>query len=139
MTNVANEKTPFELVVEFNQQILGIQPRPLALLSGPEYEITSQSLREEINEFEESWARNDIIQSIDGLIDTIYFAIGALYKTGLSAMQIKECFNVVHNANMNKKRGVNERRGDGEVADAVKPEAWKSPEEYIAIILDSSI
>jgi hypothetical protein len=38
---------------------------------------------------------------------------------------------------MEKKLGVNAKRGDGSAADAVKPEGWESPEHRIGAILES--
>ncbi len=123
-------------VVEFNQRVLKIEPRRIGALPPAEYDITVKSLKEEVEEFQEAHVKGDIIGGIDALVDLMYFAVGALYKKGLTAESIVDCMTAVHEANMEKKLGVNARRGDGSAADAIKPEGWVAPEERIALILD---
>lgn len=129
--------TVFDDIVEFNHRVLGIGSRPLGLLNEAELEITVKSLNEEVEELKVAVASGDIIGSVDALVDNIYFAVGALYKMGLYADTIEKCIKAVHAANMDKKLGVNARRGDGTAADAVKPENWVGPEVRIGQILDS--
>jgi predicted HAD superfamily Cof-like phosphohydrolase len=123
-------------VVDFNQKVLKIDQRPIGLLPDAEQKITLKCLREEIDELEEAIQKGDIIGCIDALIDLKYFATGGMYKMGLMADTIDQCEEAVHSANMEKKLGVNARRGDGSAADAVKPETWVPPEERISEILD---
>jgi predicted HAD superfamily Cof-like phosphohydrolase len=132
-TQIANV---FTSVIDFNQRVLHVLPRPLGLLNEAETEITAKCLREESDEFEAAIAEGDFIGAVDALVDSIYFAIGGLYKLGLTAESIEQSIFAVHNANMEKKLGVNARRGDGSAADAVKPEGWVGPEERISVILD---
>lgn len=122
-------------VVEFNQQILGIEQRPIGKLPKPEFEISVKCLNEEIGEFVDNYDVDDFIGCVDAMVDLIYFANGVLYKMGLTAQEIDSCCEVVHNANMEKKRGVNSKRAVEGAADAVKPDGWVSPEERIAAIL----
>lgn len=122
-------------VVEFNQQILGITQRPIGELPKHEFEISMACLQEEIDEFEEAVRGGDVIGAVDAMVDLMYFANGVLYKMGLTAQEIDDCCEAVHNANMEKKRGVNAKRAVEGAADAVKPEGWVSPEERIAAIL----
>lgn len=122
-------------IVRFNRDILGIEPRELGNMSAEESDITIKCLIEEAEEFQEAFDNLDFIGTVDALIDSIYFAVGALYKQGLTAEEMAACMNAVHQANMEKKLGINHRRGDGTAADAVKPEGWESPEERIAHIL----
>ena len=124
-------------VIQFNQSVLGIEPRRLGLMSDAENEITVKCLREEADEFELAVKEGDYIGQVDSLIDSVYFAVGAMYKLGLTAQQIDACMDEVHSANMAKCKGVNEKRGDGSAADAVKPEDWVSPEERIGSILEA--
>lgn len=124
-------------VVEFNQQVLGIQPRIQAPLSDAELKLSLHCLREEIQEFEDACNLGDYIGQIDAMIDLQYFAMGVLYKLGLTASQIEKCCTAVHEANMEKKLGVKAGRGDGSAADAVKPEGWEPPEHRIGAILES--
>lgn len=122
-------------VVDFNRNILGIEPRPLAPLNAAEHDITMKCLKEELDELQEATDACDIIGQVDAHVDAMYFHIGAMYKMGLTAEQIERCCMAVHNANMTKKRGINARRGDGSAADAVKPDGWVAPEELIGEIL----
>lgn len=131
--------TVFENIIEFNQRVLGVSPRPLGLLNLAEVEITVKCLNEEVVELELAHEEGDFIGAVDALVDNIYFAVGALYKLGLTGVSIEQCIKAVHAANMEKKLGVNERRGDGQAADAVKPEGWVGPEERISLILDLQI
>lgn len=121
-------------VVQFNQEILKIQPRDLHPLEGGELEATRKAFDEEIAEFNDSVRMGDFIGQIDALTDLKYFIDGALYKMGLSADQINDIGFAVHDANMQKKLGVVEKRGNP-LGDAVKPEGWISPEERIGEIL----
>lgn len=123
-------------IVDFNQNILGIAQRQPAMLNHSEFEISMECLHEEIDEFAEAHLQGDFIGCIDAIVDLRYFAVGILYKLGLTAEQIEQIDQAVHDANMQKKLGKKEGRGDGVAADAVKPEGWVSPEERIAAILD---
>lgn len=124
-------------VIDFNQTVLGIQPRSQAPLSLPEFNITVKALEEEVSEFIEASHNADYIGQIDAMIDLQYFAMGALYKLGLTADQINRCCSAVHEANMTKKRGIKASRGDGSAADAVKSVDWVGPEQRIGAILES--
>lgn len=126
-------------VVEFNQKVLNIQQRNKDILNKAEYDISVKCLKEEIQEFEEAYENGDYIGQVDALIDLMYFAIGVLYKKGLTPEEIVLCSTAVHEANMEKKLGVNHRRGDGSAADAVKPEGWIAPEQRIIDILDGNV
>lgn len=125
-------------VIEFNQQILGIQPREKNMLNLVEYDISCKALLEEVEEFQEGHLNGDFIACVDAMVDLMYFSVGVLYKMGLSAEEITKCMTAVHEANMEKKLGVNYKRGDGSAADAVKPYGWISPEHRIIDILDGN-
>ena len=124
-------------VVDFNQRVLNIAQRPHGLLNPAELDISIKCLHEEIDEFKEAAEKGDFIGQVDASIDLQYFAMGVLYKLGLTPDQIVACSTAVHEANMEKKLGVNAKRGDGSAADAVKPEGWESPEHRIGAILES--
>ncbi len=123
-------------VVEFNQRVLNIGQREVDMLNSQEFEISMKCLQEELDEFEEAFKNGDLIGCIDAIIDLKYFAVGVLYKMGLSPDTQKACCTAVHSANMEKKLGVNAKRAVEGAADAVKPEGWVSPEERIIEILD---
>jgi predicted HAD superfamily Cof-like phosphohydrolase len=121
-------------VIAFNRDVLKIEPRPIGMMSQDECDITAKCLTEEKDEFIEAVESNDFLGSIDALVDGIYFGIGAMYKSGLTYDQVCDCVNAVHDANMEKKLGVNAKRATG-AADAVKPEGWIPPERRISSIL----
>ena len=124
-------------VINFNATVLGIEQRQLGMMPEAESTITVACLAEEATEFADAVEAGDFIGQVDALIDSIYFATGALYKLGLNSDQIDACMSAVHDANMTKRKGVNAKRGDGSAADAVKPTDWVSPEERIGSILES--
>lgn len=126
-------------VVEFNKDVLGIEKRKKSLLPPPELNQTTKCLREEIDEFEKAHSHGDFVEGVDALMDLMYFAIGGLYRMGLSPEEMDACWKVIHECNMNKQIGVVPRRGDGSSPDAVKPDGWKGPEEKIAEILGGSL
>jgi predicted HAD superfamily Cof-like phosphohydrolase len=126
---------PFTSVVTFQKEILGNHSFDKGLLSDAEMDITMNLLNEEIQEFEDAHDSSDYIGCIDAVIDLLYFGVGALHKLGLSEDEMVKCFAAVHDANMTKKKGIVERRGDGTVPDAIKPADWVAPEERIAAII----
>lgn len=130
-----DQKNVWEQVIQFNRDIIGVQPDGMALLNNDELNFTVKALREEVEELREAHGHGDFIGCVDALMDSIYFAIGGLYKLGLSADQMEKCMTVIHEANMAKRKGVTDR---GHSNDAIKPEGWVSPEEKIADILDQA-
>jgi predicted HAD superfamily Cof-like phosphohydrolase len=126
-------------VVAFNRDILGIDRRTKSLLEAAELDQTTKCLREEIDELERAHQNTDFIEGVDALIDLVYFAIGGLYRMGLSPEEIAQCAEIIHNCNMRKEKGVVWRRGDGSAADATKPSGWKGPEELMAVVLGGNL
>jgi predicted HAD superfamily Cof-like phosphohydrolase len=119
-------------VIRFNSKILGIKTRPKGLLSSGEMDHLHKCLLEELNEFTDGHNHSDYIECIDSLIDLMYFAVGGLYKMGMTSKQIAKCAKIIHNCNMQKKKGVVARRQTDGSVDAAKPSKWKSPEELLA-------
>lgn len=125
-----------KLVVQFNQEVLGVEPRKLGLMPPLEFSLSLKQLREEVTEMEEAYDKGDLVGVVDGLIDLNYFLLGVVYKHGISEETFNELFSVVHEANLEKKLGVKKgREGFGGSADAVKPEGWVPPEDRINEIL----
>ncbi len=132
-------------VIEFNRDLLGIPDRPVALLSVAEGSHLIKCLNEEVNELIDAVTEGQlfgtdetaVVQSVDALIDLMYFAVGGLWKMGLTQPMIVECMQVVHAANMTKvKAKVAKRHVEGAV-DAGKPTDFVGPEAEIAQILSS--
>lgn len=122
----------FKRVFDFNQNVLGIDPRLPLALAGNEKDWLVGCLHEEAEELEDS---TDIVDQVDALVDSIIFATGGLYRLGLSVEQAEACVAAVMDANFQKKAGQKEGRIYEGVADAVKPEGWQSPETRIKEIL----
>lgn len=123
--------TPYQQVVEFNREILRIPPPQLRLLPSHQAEMLIKQLREEITEFEEAHAEDNLVGCIDALIDLVYFAFGGLYKKGVNDEDFHNVFAIVHTQNMLKKKGIVEKRKVHGVEDAVKPADWQPPELLI--------
>lgn len=127
-----------DMVEDFHRRILNEAPKEKGLLSKEEFDFRWRAYIEELHELSIAHDSKDFIGCIDAVIDLMYFATGALVWMGLSSNEIDRCIAAVHCANMQKKLGVVERRGDGTVPDAIKPEGWVSPEEMIAEIIGGS-
>lgn len=125
----------FDQVTEFNTQALGIQQREIGLLDDGELRYAIKAMHEEAEEFATAHVNQDVVAAVDAVLDEIYFCIGFLRRMGLTPNQMRACMDAVHYANMQKKVGVQHKRGGDGVVDAVKPEGWTGPEEKIARIL----
>lgn len=121
-------------ICKFNHDVLGIKDRPIQPLSVVEYDYLMKAFAEEIAEIKAAHEKQDIVEFVDGILDLCYFAIGGAYRAGIDPKKLQLCFEAIHEANMTKKKGTQEKRG-GLAIDAVKPEAWVPPEERIANIL----
>jgi predicted HAD superfamily Cof-like phosphohydrolase len=125
-----------EKVIEFNRKVLGINQLLVKMpLVGKGKEFVADAVAEENTEFD---GAVDVVGQVDALIDMIYFAVGGLYKIGLTAEEISDCCDLVHDANMVKAKGKKEGRGDGTVPDAVKAVGWVGPEEMIRYRLSNN-
>mgnify|MGYP002513750868 CR=1 FL=1 len=71
------------------------------------------------------WNSNNIEEALDAIIDLIYFAIGRAYEMGITQAQFRQCWNLVQQKNMAKKRGTKNR---GTEQDACKPDGWIAPD-----------
>lgn len=132
---IVNRADFVDNIVTFNRDLLGVKNREKALLSEKELDYAIKAGVEELMEFEDAHKSQNYIGAVDAVCDLLYFAVGFLARMGLTEMEIKECMQAVHEANMEKKLGVQHKRGGEGVADAVKPEGWVGPEERIAEVL----
>lgn len=73
-------------------------------------------------EVEEIFQAKTLEDKFDGIIDAVYVLLGLAAKMGLP---FEEGFNRVHEANMQKLRGVGPR---GYANDVIKPEGWVAPD-----------
>lgn len=124
-------KTRYMMVAEFNKKVLKIMPRPLGVTEGHEAALSVRQLIEEAEELAEAVADKDLVNAIDAVIDSIYFAYGIMYKMGVTEEMLDNIFSIVHNSNMMKKKGVKKGREGFDAADANKPTSWEAPEDKI--------
>lgn len=78
-----------------------------------------------------------LINTADEVALIIRLAIGLFGDFGVCANKANQILQAIHDANMEKKLGVNAKRGDGKTADAIKPLGWIAPEKRIELILES--
>lgn len=86
-----------EQIVNFNKEILGIEQRTQGLIPANEAQISIESLVEEANELREAFQGQDFIKAVDAVADTLFFAVGVMYKFGLSQNQIVNAILSQHN------------------------------------------
>ena len=77
-----------EQIVNFNKEVLGIEQRVQSLIPANEAQISIESLVEEANELREAFEGPDFIKAVDAVADTLFFAVGVMYKFGLTSNQI---------------------------------------------------
>jgi len=134
-------KSMAQLVAEFNEKILRLPPKwennePVTGLSDATMQLSHKQLLEEICEWEDADLDNDLPGQVDAMLDLIYFALGVLYKMGLSPLEINTLFEAVHNANMTKAIGKKKGRKVEGTTDAVKPVDFKDPKNVIEGVIN---
>lgn len=104
---------------KFNQPVANT-PTPLNKYRA---RLRYEWMMEEINEFLDATEKEDIVEQTDALIDTIYFALGALVEMGIMP---DEPFQIVQDANMSKlwEDGTPHYNAEGKV---IKPPTWQDP------------
>jgi predicted HAD superfamily Cof-like phosphohydrolase len=124
----------FDDVAQFHKEVLFVDPSPTPTLVSQEWATEKfRFLSEEVNEYYEAAITGDIVGAVDGLLDTIYVALGTLYSMGIP---VQQCWDQVQKANMAKRRGMTKR---GNAVDAVKPPDWVGPEAGIAAIIGRAV
>jgi predicted HAD superfamily Cof-like phosphohydrolase len=112
-----NKKTTLEMVQEFHETYGLPVESEQTTGSKQTKELRINLLQEELDELKEALANNDMIETLDALIDLQYVLDGAFLSFGLQ--NVKEAaFNEVHRSNMSKlgEDGKPIRReGDGKV------------------------
>lgn len=131
------EKSKFQQVKEFNDEIINLKPVGLASsLSSKRLDWFLNVVKEEAHEFEEAWKKADTVGMLDALIDMAYFVLGRVYECGFTEAEWDKCFAAVHECNMTKRKG---NKGRGSDDDAIKDADWVGPEARIMEILDKSV
>lgn len=124
------------MVMNFNQKILGIEPRPIGLMDPAEMSFSVKALTEEIEEMSLAFDKGDLVGVIDALADLDYFRRGILYKHGITPQLYDKIFAVVHECNMGKCLGTPKASRAELPEDAVKPDDWIGPEDEIRRLLE---
>lgn len=134
MESVLTTNSMFDDVADFHKVVLGIPHTTTPTLVSAEFALERfRFLNEEVGEYLEAAHQGDMVAAVDGLLDTIYVALGTLYFMGVP---VQECWDAVHKANMAKVRGITKR---GNACDAVKPPDWVGPEAEIAVAIGKLI
>lgn len=89
-----------EQIVDFNKQVLGIEQRTQGLIPANEAQISIESLIEEANELREAFQEKDFIKAVDAVADTLFFAVGVMFKFGLNDRQIVNAILSEHNGRL---------------------------------------
>lgn len=117
-------------VIRFHKEVLLVEAPPKPTLVSEEWLIERfRFLTEEVQEFIEAGLVGDMVGTIDGLLDTVYVALGTLHMMGVPT---QACWDLVQKANMAKVRGTTKRSN---AIDATKPEGWVGPEAGIAALI----
>ena len=107
-------------VEDFHRKfLLGYAGRPRMLEEEIMLARCSQQ-QEELAEILKGIYENDKVQVLDGLVDTVYVALGTSYLMGFD---FEEAWDRVHETNMKKVRMKTKRSK----IDVVKPVGWKAP------------
>ena len=96
--------------------------------------LTHNLLEEEIEEFYDA---ETALGQLDGLVDVVYVAIGAMWKLGLSPEQIQQAIKAVCDSNDSKTVARTEAHVK---ANTTKGEHYKPPtEDLLAILYEAGI
>lgn len=114
----------FKQVAEFQTEILNnpVKAKPVQNLTTSYKTNTPVFIAEELAELQTALNEDDLPETLDALIDLMYFAAGAIHSLGVDG---DEAFRRVHSANMTKKAGIKPTRGLN--GDATKPADWTPP------------
>lgn len=87
-------------------------------------------LQEELDEFVDSYEKNDLDGAVDALLDIVYVAYGTALLLGVSPAAWQELFDEVQRANLSKERASSAddpRSKRSHSLDVVKPAGWVGP------------
>ncbi len=134
MNQPLHTRSMYEDVAAFHEDILGLVHPETPTLVDQAFAIERfRFLTEECDEYLNAAAEGDIVGAVDGLLDTIYVALGTLWQMGIP---VQACWDAVQTANMAKVKGVTKR---GNKIDAVKPPGWTGPEQTIAKLIGEAV
>lgn len=120
-------------IEEFHNKF-GITQSEVPGFHSPEMmEFRLKFLQEELNEFGDAVAAEDLTKAFDALIDLVYVALGTAYSCNFP---FEDGWEHVHDANMLKQRVKKKSasKRDSEY-DIIKPKGWVSPETMLTVML----
>lgn len=126
-----------DVIDHFNAAYYGATYPDVKLLTDDLISALQQDFENLMAEFSTILDEKFIISEVLAVSQMCQGFINIFFELGLTPPMINDIMAAVHAANMEKKLGVNAKRGDGQTADAVKPEGWIPPEERIGEIIDS--
>jgi predicted HAD superfamily Cof-like phosphohydrolase len=108
------------------QEKFGLMPPEVPTLPTKEqFDFKMKHIREELDELEKAFNEGNLVDFADGLVDTVYVALGLSHFAGIPFLA---CFHEVHRANMKKERAKTEADSKrGSKLDIVKPKGWNPP------------
>lgn len=125
-------KTNFEDIIDFHQEYQVPCSHAPALLDLDAHNFRRAFLQEELDEFQTSYAAQDIEGCADALVDLVYVAMGTALMMGIPWQRI---WDEVQRANMTKRLakpdGSDSKRGSS--LDVVKPPGWLGPSHEEAL------
>lgn len=125
----------FRAVYRFNKEVVGVEaPTPPSYLDEATTTWLHDALGEEACELLDARA---LVDQLDALGDSMIFALGGMYRAGLTPDQAEAVLMAIMGANFAKKAGTKESRAVEGVKDAVKPAGWVGPEPRIRAILEA--
>jgi predicted HAD superfamily Cof-like phosphohydrolase len=92
------------------------------------YQFRIHFMQEELDEFVDAWANNDLPKMADALVDLVYVALGTAH---LMHIPFNDVWDEVQRANMAKVRanGADDPRSTRKhTLDVVKPAGWQPPD-----------
>lgn len=124
----------YEDVRAFHAKFGLVDPESPTWLTDEEMGFRVKFMQEELQEFRDAVAAQDMVKAADSLVDLAYVVLGTSARMGLPHDDIHA---LVHMANMRKQRATSvEQSTRGSTLDVIKPEGWVSPEGDIKELLD---
>lgn len=124
LSEKGNNMTQFKNVADFHNKFgLSYNGKP-TFLEPEEQKFRIKCLYEELREYEQAVADEDLPEQFDALVDLVYFALGTAHRQGFPWSHY---FDRVHQANMSKSQEARKQRR-GWNMEITKPEGWQSPD-----------
>lgn len=114
-------------VHEFQEKFAVPMPETPLIPTQEVTEFRIKFMQEELDEFREAIASNDLHKAADALVDLEYVLKGTVLMMGLGTVW-PALWDEVHEANMRKERATSaEQSKRGTALDVIKPAGWVGP------------